>query len=81
MLAGFHPDGSTPATERPQISVRDGKLYLSCATQGASMGYHITDDRWQLYHGPVDVDPGQKVVAKAVRYGWEESESVSLLIP
>lgn len=81
MLASFQPDGSVPVTEPPAISVSAGKLFLNCATQGASMGYQMMDGRWRLYHGPVEVDPGETIVAKAVRYGWEESEAVSLIVP
>jgi hypothetical protein len=77
MLAGFHPDGEVPVTAAPEIVFRDGQLHLSCTTGGASIGYSIDGGAWQLYRGPVKVAAGEQVEAKAVRYGWDESETVA----
>jgi arylsulfatase A-like enzyme len=74
MLAGFRPDGETPVTAVPRLAFRAGKLHLSCATEGASIGYNVDGGAWQLYSGPVAVAAGAEVEAKAVRYGWDESE-------
>ncbi|WP_436925565.1 sulfatase-like hydrolase/transferase [Halosimplex amylolyticum] len=60
-------------------------LSLYCATQGASVAYAFSEDpvdddgsdpQWTLYTGPVELPEGETTVrAKAVRYGFEESEA------
>ena len=46
-------------------------------TQGASIGYTTEDGpnaRWRLYTGPVRVTAPMLLRAKAIRYGYKESE-------
>ena len=74
MVASFQPGGKVPTTEPPEISFRAGKLTLSSNTSGASMGYRINGGQWQLYSRPVDIAGAVEIQAKAVRYGWDESE-------
>ena len=56
-------------------------LKLYCPTQGASIGYKInakSSDGWQLYTGPIHLSQGENdITAKAIRYGYTESEIVS----
>jgi arylsulfatase A-like enzyme len=59
-------------------------LQLECSTQGASIAYAIDDDPreadghhegWDLYTEPIRLSNGETTVyARAVRYGYEESE-------
>jgi N-sulfoglucosamine sulfohydrolase len=81
MLARFRPDGEARITAVPALEFRDGRLHLSCNTAGASIGYRVSGGRWQLYTQPVAVSAGEEVEAKAVRYGWEESESMEGVAP
>jgi hypothetical protein len=59
-------------------------LSLYCATQGASLGYTIEsgeDPHWRLYDGPVSLPEGETTVrAKAIRYGYRESEERSVTV-
>jgi len=53
-----------------------------CATQGASMAYTLEegeDARWLLYTGPIHLNKGEEKIirAKAVRYGYKESDETS----
>ena len=81
----FWPDGVQPVTATPEISVAsDGpspRVTLACATEGASLGYRVDDGPWRLYSGPLPLAAGARVTAKAVRYGWQESEEVELRTP
>jgi hypothetical protein len=52
-------------------------LAITPAAAGHSLDYRIDDGRWQLYFGPVSVNKNIVIEARAVRYGWEESEIVS----
>ena len=81
MLAGFQPNGEVQQTRTPTISFLDGQLLLACVTEGASMGYRIEGGEWQLYNGPIAIAAGVEVEAKAIRYGWEESASLSKTAP
>jgi arylsulfatase A-like enzyme len=74
-------DGDTqPRTARPQMSASPAGAGLSAVslrseTEGASIGYRVGDAaRWKLYSGPFRVSPGSRIAAKAIRYGFAESE-------
>jgi hypothetical protein len=38
----------------------------------------VDDGRWRLYQGPLEFPEGEKLAAKAVRYGWRESDEVQV---
>lgn len=80
MVREFWPNLEQPQTATPSLA-RDeqGRVVISCTTQGASIGFRLGEDgRWMLYTAPIAVLRGQVVTAKAVRYGWSESEEASL---
>lgn len=52
-------------------------LTLEPVTKGSSLGYRLDDGEWQLYSRPVEVTEGQILTAKAIRYGYKESSSVT----
>ncbi len=78
MVARFQPGGERPVTPPPTGSVEDGQLILTAVEQGSSLGYRLNDGDWQLYTAPVVIEEAAMVEAKAVRYGWEESEVISV---
>ena len=83
MAEKMWPGLRQPRTEEPvpaQVTL-DGVEAISLAspTPGASIGYRYESDppkRWRLYLDPVPLHPGLEIEAKAVRYGWADSESV-----
>ena len=82
MVARFQPKGETPVTAAPSVSFAQQGMVLSSQTEGASLGYSLDEgDSWQLYVDPVAVPSGSVVIAKAVRYGFEESEEVEASAP
>jgi arylsulfatase A-like enzyme len=74
LVARLWPGGEQPLTEPPQLSVRDGEVSVRAKTLGSSLGYRIDEGPWQLYTAPFVAPQGAVVTAKAVRYGWQESE-------
>ncbi len=88
---GQQPQTETPFfvpinVEHPGMEAGNGGEYraplllqLSCATQGASIGYRLNDERnWRLYSGPLHLPLGQTTVcAKAIRVGYRESEEAT----
>ncbi len=81
MVAGFNPGKKVPVTEMPKVAIRESQLHLSCVTEGASIGYRTNGGAWQLYSGPRGVSSGDVIEAKAVRYGWDESEVTREIAP
>lgn len=77
MKERMSPNGEIKQTATPTIQVKEGRATLRSATHGASIGFRLEGSEWQLYSGPVPVSPGQRLEAKAVRYGWEESALAS----
>ncbi|MDP6979980.1 MAG: sulfatase [Myxococcota bacterium] len=71
------PGGEVPETAAPTIQIEAGRATMSCATAGASIGFRLAGGDWRVYRGPVPVRSGQRVEAKALRYGWEESAVAS----
>jgi arylsulfatase A-like enzyme len=80
MVAGFQPKGETPITEPPILKLNSGKIVIEAVSHGSSMAYRVDEDPWQLYTAPLDVSGAHTIIAKAVRYGWEESEEVQLKV-
>jgi hypothetical protein len=76
----FWPGGEQPLTAAPAIRVAKGQVTLECETPGASLGYRIEDGAWRLYTRPFTA-AGSTIEAKAVRYGWQESEPVTVQAP
>ena len=76
MALQFWPNGEQPATSVPVMHFEKNRVALDCDTEGASIGYHTGDGRWQVYSGPFNLADGAEISAKAVRYGWQESPVV-----
>lgn len=77
MVARFEPDGERQVTPAPGLAVTGGMLVITPAAPGHSLEYRIDGRPWQLYVQPLPVDSKHEIDARAVRYGWEESEIVS----
>jgi N-sulfoglucosamine sulfohydrolase len=76
-------DKEAPATAKPElVNVKDGYM-ISCATQGASIGYKLVPkegkakmDGWKIYHyGTIHLKEGDKIVIKAQRIGYTATEN------
>ena len=77
MAERFWPGGKQPVTVAPAIAVADSQASVTDSEAGASIGYRVNGGAWRLYVSPVPIEPGDKVEAKAVRYGCKESDVVS----
>ncbi|TRX53939.1 sulfatase [Thalassomonas sp. M1454] len=76
----FWPQGKEPVTPEPTITTKDKLVVLSNSNKGASLGYKVNNGKWKVYSKPVSLKAGDKITAKAVRYGWKESSAVTLTI-
>ena len=71
-----------PKTQNVEFKIRNDGLYeLTSITKGASIGYQIDEkigtNSWNLYHKPIVVGDKQKIVARAIRIGYQASEITS----
>jgi len=81
MISGmWRGQDSAPITETPEITIKKGKVSISCATEGASIGYKIISkgkepDVWEVYTEPFELKEKEKVQYQAHRIGFEPSET------
>jgi N-sulfoglucosamine sulfohydrolase len=92
---GVQPQTATPVilprrhTER-QVAPTDAytldapaEVIIYVPTQGASIAYTTEpgeDARWKLYTGPIRVDATTTIRARAIRYGYQESDETSTTV-
>ena len=79
------PGGEQPVTQAPVFAVDCGgstpNVELRAATPGSSLGWRYAGAPfWSLYEGPRQATPGARLEAKAVRYGYRESETAITFI-
>jgi hypothetical protein len=58
--------------------VKGETLEIEPAAWGQSVKYRIDGGPWRIYNYPFDLKSGSEAEIRAVRYGWEESEIVSV---
>jgi len=77
------PDSNQPLTSSPEITVRDGKIHISCATPGASIAYFFSNSpvltvdifkiKTHLYSKAIPIQQKKYVFAIAERIGYQMS--------
>lgn len=86
MVESMWPGGVQPVTAAPEIRIaaETEEVSLTASTPGASIGYRVAGAadgaRWLLYSGPFVAQPGDRIEAKAVRYGYKESAVSALTV-
>ncbi len=78
----WNGQSSPPITANPVLQQKGGKLVLTCATEGASIGYKRLghDVKWRVYRQPITVNEGDSVAAVAMRIGYTKSGEVKMLM-
>jgi arylsulfatase A-like enzyme len=79
----FWPGGVEPVTPPPSVDLQRDRAgavrgSLTCSEGGASLGYRVDGGRWRLYSEPLELPSNGTLTAKAVRYGWRESDEVDV---
>lgn len=82
LIESFWPEMKQPITQNVTFEKdKTGILKLKSSTAGASIGYQIGDDigtnHWNLYYKPIAIDKNQKIIARAIRIGYQASEITS----
>lgn len=75
MVAGFQLDGEQRETPVPIIKLVGLELTVISSEPAATVAYRVDGGPWHIYTGPVELDGERsEVEARAVRYGWQESD-------
>ena len=77
----WRPGGKWSKTEKPVIRKEGGLARITCATEGASIGWTVEAGEkpaWKVYKDGVRVEAGKRLRARAVRLGFEESEEAAM---
>ena len=81
IIREFWPGMIQPVTADVKIQQQNNTIVLSCATEGASIGYQLSDaigsDYWQLYTKPLLLQPQEKISTRAIRIGYEASNIIT----
>ena len=72
------PETASPTAKIEALGAGVNAVSLSTATDGASIGYKKNNDAWQIYTGPVRLEKTDTLLAKAIRYGYKESEDIAV---
>ena len=69
-----------PLTEPVEVRFEDGKVSLSSATDGASVGFKKkASDSWSVYQFPFEMSAGDSLYVLAHRIGYRPSEDALVL--
>jgi len=69
-------------TATPVVTIADGTVSITCATEGASIGYQVVGvdgvrpDSWRVYDGAFVLSEGNNLMVQAHRIGFKTSEVV-----
>lgn len=81
----FRPGGVQQITEPLKVEVQNSesskKFSLSCPTAGASIAWRYKSDpakSWRVYTKPIESINDEKIIAKACRIGFKDSEIIEL---
>ncbi|PWG06688.1 sulfatase family protein [Polaribacter aquimarinus] len=75
-------ENSKPKTAKPVVTLKNGKIAISCDTKGASIGYKIdqNSNSWKVYSEPFDVKSNKVLLVKAHRIGFLPSKDLKFEI-
>lgn len=82
LIDQFWPGSQQPDTAAPLVESAGAEVTISSATEGASIGYRRQGEAvpwmgWDLYSGPLRLEPGEQIEIVAHRLGYAPSETVT----
>lgn len=72
-----------PVTSEPIIKNDNGKVTISCDTEGASIGFKVVvngekaPESWEVYENALDLPQDVKLIVKAHRIGFKPSKTIT----
>lgn len=82
LIRQFWPDKIQPITATPIIEKKGEQLHISCATEGATIGYKLPKDEqpdrgWRVYQTPIDLSVDVPIKIVAHRIGYAPSDTLT----
>ncbi len=82
LIDQFWPGSQQPDTAAPVVESARAEVTIASATEGASIGYRRQGEAvpwigWNLYAGPLRLEPGERIEIVAHRLGYAPSETVT----
>ena len=82
LIDQFWPGSQQPGTAVPVTESDGAEVTIASATEGASIGYRRQGEAvpwigWNLYAGPLRLEPGERIEIVAHRLGYAPSETVT----
>ena len=85
MIESMWPGRIQPRTSTPSFLATPQGITIQSETEGSSLGYQVLPteqpNHWSIYRDPIVLSPGQTLRAKAIRYGYAESDVAALPSP
>lgn len=77
----MRPNGQELKVATPTIATDNGRVQLSCATEGATIGYKVNNgspnaDGWQIYTESITLEKGDTLRVVGERIGYRYSEVI-----
>jgi len=63
------------------IESRKDLVTLRSPTPGASFAYRLNDEAERVYEAPFRAESGNEIRARAIRYGYLESDETRTVLP
>ena len=80
----WNDNDAQPVTSEPIIKNENGKVTISCETEGASIGFKVVENGekaqkyWEVYKNTIELPKGAKLLVQAHRIGYKPSETVQI---
>ena len=71
------PETAPPTAKIVVLEAGAKAVSLTVATDGASIGYKKNNGAWEIYTKPIRLEKTDTLLAKAIRYGYKESEEIA----
>ncbi|MFK7948344.1 MAG: sulfatase/phosphatase domain-containing protein, partial [Saprospiraceae bacterium] len=72
-------NGQQPKVTNPIVKKSDGKIVITCETEGVTIGYRSKNQKnWMIYSNPIMLNENEKIEVIADRIGYLKSEIVTI---
>lgn len=85
LIGNFLPNGLQELTYDPKVLIENNKIHIECKTQGASIGYKVSQNSqnpdeqpWMVYTEPIVLSNDERIQVVAHKIGFLPSQVVTI---